>query len=88
MDIKGSSHEASPDTLAGARRGDFMITGSFGSYAAKLPVIMKTGSPGTGGMGWGVRDGLGWGRDGLRVGGGGMGERMRGWVATQEGSGW
>ena len=73
MDIKGSSHEASPDTLAGARRGDFMITGSFGSYAAKLPVIMKTGSPGTGrdglgGPGWaGVGAGWaegGWGRDG------------------------
>jgi hypothetical protein len=74
MGIKGSSHEASPDTLAGARRGDFMITGSFGFYAAKTARDHETGRRGAGGMGWGG-GGMGWG-------GGGMGERMRGWVAT------
>ena len=28
MDIKSSSHKASPDTFSGARRGDFMRLGA------------------------------------------------------------
>ena len=60
MDIKGSSHLASPDTLAGARRGDFHDHGQFRLYAAKTARDHETGSPGTGGMGWGG-GGMGWG---------------------------
>jgi hypothetical protein len=87
MDIKGSSHEAAPTPSRALGAATSMITDSFGSYAAKLPVIMRLGARtrwdglawGADGLAWGA-DGLAWGADGLAWGADGLGWVGAGWV--------